>query len=434
MVNYSKNKVNSFFSIYLPSTLTILIPFLLLTGSFLPDLAVTLCALFFLYYSLKYPKKYVNYYKNKFFIYLIIFWSIIIISSLFSQNILFSLETSFFYIRFILFFLSTWFLLKNYPRFITLFYYSLIFTISILILDSFLQFFTKQNIFGWPIIGTRLSSFFKDELILGSYISRLLPLLFALYVYHNEIRQNYLNKYIYSIIFILSEILIFLSGERAAFFYLNLSAFFVIIFSKNYKYLRLIILILSILSMILITFFDNNFKKRIVDYTIEQIAPSNAKEKKLLFFSIEHENHYKSAILMFKENMLFGVGPRMFRQLCNYPEFKTSRESCSTHPHNTYVQLLAETGILGFVQIFLLFLLLIYFSIKHLYLKIFKNIILFNDFQIALLSAILISLWPFTPTGNFFSNSLNVYYYLPLGFLFFSFNNSKIIKTKNKIK
>ena len=202
MINYSKNKVVSFFSIYLPSTLTIIIPFLLLTGPFLPDFAVSLCAIFFLYNSLKYPKIYVKYYKNKFFIYFIIFWLIMIVSSLFSLNILFSLKTSFFYIRFILFSLSTWFLLKNYPRFPTLFYYSLIFSISILILDSFLQFFTNKNIFGWPIIGTRLSSFFKDELILGSYLSRLLPLTFALYIYHNLISQNYLNKYIYLIIFI----------------------------------------------------------------------------------------------------------------------------------------------------------------------------------------------------------------------------------------
>lgn len=433
MINYSKNKVVSFFSIYLPSTLTIIIPFLLLTGPFLPDLAVSLCAIFFLYNSLKYPEKYVNYYKNKFFIYFIIFWLIIIVSSLFSLNILFSLKTSFFYIRFILFSLSTWFLLKNYPRFSTLFYYSLIFSISILILDSFLQFFTNKNIFGWPIIGTRLSSFFKDELILGSYLSRLLPLTFALYIYQNIISQNYLNKYIYLIIFILSEILIFLSGERTSFFYLNLAAIFVIIFSKNYKFLRLKILILSVLSMILITSFDNKYKKRMVDYTIAQVAPNDFKDKKLLIFSIEHQNHFKSALLMFKENMLIGVGPKMFRKLCNYPEFITSKESCTTHPHNTYIQLLAETGIFGFVQIFFVFLFLIYVSFKHLYLKIFKNINLFNDFQITLFSAILISLWPFIPTGNFFSNSLNVYYYLPVGFLLFSFDNQKIIKNK-KIK
>ena len=29
-----------------------------------------------------------------------------------------------------------------------------------------------KNIFGWELIDTRISSFFKDELVLGSYLSR----------------------------------------------------------------------------------------------------------------------------------------------------------------------------------------------------------------------------------------------------------------------
>ena len=38
------------------------------------------------------------------------------------------------------------------------------------------------------------------------------------------------------------------------------------------------------------------------------------------------------------------------------------------------------------------------------------------------MSGMVITLWPFIPTGNFFSNWLNVVYYLPVGFLLFSFD------------
>ena len=128
---------------------------------------------------------------------------------------------------------------------------------------------------------------------------------------------------------------------------------------------------------------------------------------------------------MFKENRLLGVGPRLFRKNCDKKEFLISNQSCSTHPHNTYIQLLAEVGIFGCLQVFIIFLLLIYISFKHFFLKIKKNIYLLSDFQISILSCMLITLWPVIPTGNFFGNWINVIYYLPVGFLLFSFNISK---------
>ena len=45
----------------------------------------------------------------------------------------------------------------------------------------------------------------------------------------------------------------------------------------------------------------------------------------------------------------------MFRKLCNENEYKISEHSCSTHPHNYSVQILAETGILVSYSFFHLF-------------------------------------------------------------------------------
>ena len=95
--------------------------------------------------------------------------------------------------------------------------------------------------------GPRVSSFFGDELVLGSYLSRLLPLLFGLYLYNiNKISsKNKLFGFLIGIALILSECLVFLSGERAAFFFINLSAFFMIIFLKGYKLIRILTLSIS---------------------------------------------------------------------------------------------------------------------------------------------------------------------------------------------
>ena len=99
--------------------------------------------------------------------------------------------------------------------------------------------------------------------------------------------------------------------------------------------------ILAIIVLVLL-FFDTTF------------AADKIKPKKYVF-SVEHQNHYTSALRMFKDNIYTGIGPRMFRYVCGYDKYKIW-EGCSTHPHNTYIQLLSETGLFGFIFGILIFL------------------------------------------------------------------------------
>lgn len=439
-----KKKINeNFFFRVFPSYLTIFLPFFLITGPFLSDLAISLCSIIFLINTFYYKNFF--FYKNYFFKFFLIFWITLLISSLLAENYIFySLKDSFFYIRFGLFALSTYYLILNNPKIILYFFYVLIFCFYLLVFDGFFQFFNETNLFGWPIISNRVSSFFKDELILGSYLSRLMPLCFACYVFvkRDFHKINIYFNYSIFLLFILCEILIFVSGERSAFFYLNISALYIIILSKNLKKIRILILLFSLLGIILISFFDNTYKKRIIDVTLNQVQKNTVNQNKNIstinkkhlinelntfyLFSLEHENHFKSAYLMFKDNKIFGIGVKLFRKHCNIKKYITSFESCTTHPHNTYIQLLSEVGIIGFFQIFLIFFLLIFFSIKHFFLIFFKKKIYFDDFQICLLSSALITLWPLIPTGNFFSNWLSIIYYLPVGFFLYSLNKKKI--------
>lgn len=127
---------------------------------------------------------------------------------------------------------------------------------------------------------------------------------------------------------------------------------------------------------------------------------------------------------MFQDHKITGIGPRMFRVNCHLDNYKTSFESCTTHPHNNYIQILTESGLLGIIIFIIPFGFLIYYSIKHFILKFIFKKTFFSDFQLSLMSCFLITLWPLVPTGDFYNNWLNIIYYFPLGIFLASLDKS----------
>jgi len=416
------NPVLNFCSNKLSSILLVFLPFFLITGPFLSDLSISIISLIFLIKSY-YNKKIRSYYKNYFFYFFLCFWIYLLINTFVTFQNIDSLRVTFFYIRFIIFVVAIWYLLDVHKKIILYLFYSFLFCFCILIFDGFYQFLFKVNILGWELnSNNRVSSFFGEELVLGSYLSRLYPIFFATYIFSIKSKKN-LFLYIVILVFVLTETLVFLSGERASFIYINLSAIFIFIMAKNFKAIRIISLCLSFLLIVVITQFDNSYKRRMFDNTFNQIGLNN---NKINIFSMQHQAHYLAAFKIFKDNPIFGIGVKNFRFVCGDKKYNAA-EACSSHPHNTYIQLLAETGMIRFIFILTLFISLFYLCCKHLYFS-YKKKYLFNDFEVLLLSSILITLWPLVPTGNFFNNYLCIIYALPCGILFWSLdkNNKKI--------
>ena len=416
--------------IIFPSILIALLPITLISGPFLSDLSVVLVGILFLINIFK-NKEY-QFLNNIFFKIFFIFFLYLFINSLVKFYDINNLRISVSYLRFGLFFMGVYYFLEKKPDLIRWLFIVFCISFVILIIDGFAQYFLKTNFFNTVIEQNRISSLFGSEYILGSYLSRLFPIFLGItfLLYKNN------NKYFFfiSLLFILIEILIFLSGERAAFFFNTLAALFVIMMLKNFKKIRILSLIISFILIFIITFVDNSAKKRIWDETINQIGINS---KNINLFSEVHESHYKSAYFMFEDNKFFGIGIRNFRNFCHEKKYRISYKnlivpyqvyqdrSCSTHPHNTYIQLLSETGLIGFSFIFLLLIYFIYKVLEHLVGIIRFKKYYFNDFEVCLLSAILITIWPFVPSGNFFNNWLSIIYYFPVGFLLWSFKKSK---------
>ena len=112
-------------------------------------------------------------------------------------------------------------------------------------------------------------------------------LLFALFVLINKkLRvQNKKLLFFITIIFILTEGLILLSGERLALFFMNLSAIYIILMIRDYRMYRLWTYIGSLILIFMLLFFFPVAKNRIIDQTINDFAGKNIEDGEFYIFS-----------------------------------------------------------------------------------------------------------------------------------------------------
>ena len=411
-------------TVFINLIISAIIPFLI-WGPFVPDLIVSISALSFLYLVIKNKNFY--YFFNK---PLIIFFSFciycIFISIFIADDILLSFESSLFYFRIGVFSCFVWYLIDQDKSILTYIYYTLILCFLVLVIDGYFQYFSGANIFGLKISNVRTSSFFGNELIMGSYLARLFPLLFALFLVK---QKKKFENYFIGILFILVDVLIYMSGERSAFFLLNLSTIFIIILIKDYQKFRLATFLIAIICIIFLSI-NSNLNDRMFKDTAKDmgfIGETNSKltTSKLTFFTPIHDSLYKTAYNMFKDQPILGHGPKIFRIKCKDKKYATGIFPCSTHPHHFYIQLLAETGIIGFSFLFSILTYVLYNALIQLRSIILKKKRPLTDYQVCLLAGILITVSPFNPNGNFFNNWLMIVYCLPVGFYLQSIYSKK---------
>ena len=96
-----------------------------------------------------------------------------------------------------------------------------LFSVLILSIDSIVEFTLGFRIFGSSSPGFeygRLSSFFGSELIMGSFIVKMLPFVFILLHYYFDIVEKKLLYPLIFLILIITYFGVYLSGERSAMF------------------------------------------------------------------------------------------------------------------------------------------------------------------------------------------------------------------------
>ena len=429
MINLIKNNLTYY--------LFILLPLSYLIGIFVTELiGLTLILYFFI------RNREINYLKDKKIIFLFI------LSFFFGVNAFLQIDdnlkiSSIFHFRYVILVLSILFCLRYFEKIdlkIKKKTFLIIFIImSLVLFDAIFQFLTGENLLGYKILKNRISGVFQAELVLGSFLIKILPFLTWI-LYHSKIDINKNQKQLITF-FSLYIICIFLSGERTSFALSLLYFIGIIIFLNQFRKIFSISLICLITFIILISIFKigksdpNNriFIKTFHQLTnhyfitnnIPEVAEKDEDKKKeiikknILIFSEDHTGHYKLAFKLFKENPIFGVGPKGFRHYCRKVNYDPDIGICSTHPHNFLVQITSETGLIGFsLYIFIIFF-LIFRLMKCFNLKIYSD----NKSSLIIISiGLLVNLFPLLPSGNFFNNWISLINYYLLGIYFYNYN------------
>lgn len=424
MLTINKNIIIFWILFFLPMTYII-------------GIAITEIFFFVLIIWFFFQKDIKTYFLDKKFLFLIIFSVYIGINSLFQighQDLLYS---SISYSRFALFALVISILYEKFhdlPKkeiFINIAFIFYLFIFA----DSFFQFFTGYNFFGYEVDSFRVSSFFGDELILGGFLLKLLPLFIWSLIYTDyEFKKNSVFLIFF---FFLYFSVIYIAGGRTAIGLMIISIFYIILFSKNFKKIFIISSILLIFFIVLTLFFNigkSNIGNRVFLKTYNEITNNiiiqedqkkdgllkkNHKNQNFKIFSRDHEGHYILALDLFKKNYIFGVGPRGFRYHCRKIDYNSNIGICTTHPHNILMQFLSELGIIG-----LLFYLTGLSFILRIFFKAYKdkniNLNAKDSLFIASLG-VFVNFFPFLPSGNFFNNWISIISFYSIGVFFYSY-------------
>ncbi len=414
MIDLNKSLFNKNFFSYL----YIFLPIALITGPFISDLIVVVICTYLVFSFNSFKNDEIFSYKYHYFF--ILFYFSICISSLFSEYFLYSIKSSFSYLRFGIFSIAIYFIIKNNIKLIlilTKIFLTIYFT---LLIDSVFQYLFGFNILGWTFEdhNFRVTSFFGDDEVLGSYIARLFPFVLSIILFSREELNFRFNNYFIILLFGASSVITLISGERTSLVLFLLSIF--LMFFSCHK-LRKIILFCSLIILISFTSIivsNEKTRDRMLNQTLNQLGLHSESER-IVIFSKTYEDHYKIAYKMFKQKPILGHGPKTFRKYCSEPENYLNEIACTTHPHNILMQLLSETGLAGTIFYFTIFvylsLKLIKITTKGLFYKKYIN----KDYVTLIYIFYFINLFPLVPSGNFFNNWLSIIYYIPLGYLFF---------------
>ncbi|MDA7810747.1 O-antigen ligase family protein [Candidatus Pelagibacter sp.] len=421
MNNFSniKHKLESF--------LIISLPILMVVSRFMLELSLLIISISFLVKIIKQKNYFI--FKNNFVYLFLFFYSILLLSFLFS-DVKINILSILLYFRFGLYVMALYYFLNEDHKIVNYFLNTIVIIILIFFIDSLIQYYFGTNLIGLNNIEPhRITSFFGEEQVMGAYVVRLFPFLLLL----KNIKEESSKSQVYLIYFAISAspVLMFLSGERVAMVLFFLMMSYYLIFFIRLKKFRFLYFYISLCVLVLSIFLysSNIYFDRYITQTYQSIFDKNYSQNKhflpkkyqeidFYFLSAQHQNFIYTGMNIFKKNKFLGTGPKSYRYVCDNKEYKiVDVLGCNTHPHNYYIQFLIETGLVGLIFLILTYLYIIYRSCFN-FIKLLKNQY-FDSSEVIILGFYFTQLWPIMQHGSFFNNWNSIGLFLPMAFLLY---------------
>ena len=385
--NYSQIKINDklFFLVFA------FFPVSLISGNLITNIFIFLFSLsFFLNF-----KQNLFYLRNKITYLLLFFFLSLLTNIFFSLYPINSLPRVFKFFFIVLFLIETLRIFNKYDLNLIksiFLIWSLIFVI--VLFDCIFEIIFGFNTLGISTTLTgRVASFFGDELVVGAFVHG-----FALFFVGYLISQNS-NNYFLAFCILAIIMISFLIGERSNFIKLFFSILlFSIIGIKASYYNKILTLLITVFLAFGVTNFNKDYKYRYYN----QIQNLYQEDGLINYYKdSQYGAHHSTAIKIFYDFPLFGVGIKNFRyesikEKYNNSDYKSSNARQATHPHQIHLEFLSETGIFGYFCFFIFILFSLIISFKNYYKS--KNI-----FQLSSIVFVLSSLLPLLPSGSFLS-------------------------------
>jgi len=281
-------------------------------------------------------------------------------------------------------------------------------------LNIFAQHMIGYDIFGHPPVDGRYNGLFESEAIAGSYIQKFTLLsLLSIFLSNNNNKINYLFVIIFIVFFGLG---ILMSLDRMP---LLIYLFSIVIIILIFKEFRIAFISGIVLFLLVFQFFFNKYdiiKNRYLSlvskYEILKIekfftkAELNNKNNNLAVGYGNAGNYleiYYTAYKIFLKNPFFGTGMKSYGIQCdklNNISNNDKRLICLTHPHNIYLEIIVNQGIIGL----LIFITFISVLLKWYYSIFFLKKITNKEFLIRIIFfvVIIIELLPLRSYGSIF--------------------------------
>ena len=288
-----------------------------------------------------------------------------------------------------------------------------LFIIFLLIIDIFFEKYNGANLLGFKSLDeTRITSFFYDENVVGTLLFGIGFITISFFL-QNEVNDKYKIILNFTLIIILFSILI--TGERSAFLKSTLLFLLIFYFIDSGKLFlkKIYLLIFTVFFATLLFLIFPNVLEKQTQFFNRILIVENPKSFSQRLENIKYFAHYDTAIEIFKNKKLNGIGNKNFRFECHRDKYikeniKFTYQRCSTHPHQIHFELLSEQGLIGYF-IFMLFL-FIYFKEKF-----FNDLKEKNIFKVTINFYLIIFIIPILPSGSLFSTFNGFLFWFFLG-------------------